>query len=222
MRTNWSRARAILGLLVAIFADLQRRAWWLGRRRSVENMPHSTSIVAPRPVEQRTYVPEVGSLWRPVVDRALSVQATGVLPTADGQMLPQIIVNVDNRPEVADLPRVLTAEVSTEIQATVGANWLADPSITRAILVVTFVEPVTCTWAISFDLPRCLSLLEKVADRQELYVTFHRGSLAELELEDAPGAVFGVVPPEGLVIRVGRPDHLRAILKGWAAQHELR
>ena len=222
MRTNWSRARAILGLLVAIFIDLQRRAWWLGRRRSVENMPHSTSIVAPRRVEQRTHVPEVGSLWRPVVEHALSVQATGMLSTADGHMLPLISLNVDNRPEIADLPRVLTAEVGKGSMATVGANWLADRSITRAILVVTFVEPVTCTWAISFDLPRCLSLLEQVADRQELYVTFRGEPAAEHEPANAPGAVSGVVPPQGLLLHVGRPDHLRAILRGWTAQHELR
>ncbi len=221
MRTNWSRARAILGLLVAIFTDLQRRAWWLGRSRSIQNMPHPTSIIAPRPVEQRTYVPEVGSLWRPVVERALSVQATGMLRAADGQMLPLIIVDVDNRPEIADLPRVLTAEVSPEAQAIVGANWLADPSITRAVLVVTFVEPITCTWAIGFDLPRCLNLLEQVADRQELYVTFRRGAAAEFESGNAPSAAFGVVTPQGLLLRVGRPDHLRAILRGWTAQHEL-
>ena len=35
MRTYWNRKTAILGLLLAIFSDLRRRAWWLGAQKCI-------------------------------------------------------------------------------------------------------------------------------------------------------------------------------------------
>ena len=166
-------------------------------------------------------IPAVGSLWRPVVDRALPVRATGMLRSTDDNMVPMIVLDVTEHPEIADLPRVLATEVTLENPATVGANWLADPSVSQAVLVVTFVEPVTCTWAIGFDLPRCQTLLEQVAEGHELYVAWHVDPVEGLKPENATSAASGEISPPGLLLRVGRPDHLRAILQGWTTEHEL-
>lgn len=219
MRTRWSRTTAILGLLIAIFSDLRRRAWWLGRRSAFEAVPHPTTLVTTRSVEQLGHVPRVGWLWRPVVERALPVQSTATFPGPDGRPLPMVTIDVADRPEIADLPRVLATEVQAERQAVVGTNWLADPSLSQTVLVVTFVEPVTCTWAIGFDLPRCQALLNQVADGHELYVAWHSAPNAETMPADQP--FDATTPPaHGLLLRVGRPDHLRAILDEWTTEHE--
>jgi hypothetical protein len=138
----------------------------------------------------------------------------------DDHLLPMIVVDVADHPEIADLPRVLAAEVHSESQVIVGANWLADPVLSQAVLVVTFVEPVTCTWAISFDLPRCLTGLEYIARGYEFLVVWYPDEAPEFPSEELSGASRDAAEPRGLLLRVGRPDHLRAILNGWLAEHE--
>lgn len=209
----------MLSLLLAIFSDLRRRAWWLGRRSAFEAVPHPTTILAALPAEQAGHVPQVGSLWRSVAERALPVQTLSVISGTAGRGLPMVAIDVADRPDIADLPRVLATEVQSDSQAIVGANWLADLELSQAVLVVTFVEPIICTWAISFDLPRCQVLLRQVADGQELYVAWSASSIsADMSLDQTDKLVNA--PPHGLQLHVGRPDHLRTILDEWTAEHE--
>lgn len=220
MRTRWSRTTAILGLLLAIFSDLRRRAWWLGRRSAFEAVPHPTTLVTTRSIDQSNHVPRVGWLWRPVVERSLSIQSTAAFPGPGGRLLPMVIIDIAEHPEIADLPRVLAAEVHAEGQTMVGANWLADASLSQTVLVVTFVEPVTCTWALSFDLPRCQALLTQVANGHDLYVAWHSAQASEVVMPQDQPYDTSTAPAHCLSLRVGRPDHLRAILDEWSAEHE--
>ena len=130
-----------------------------------------------------------------------------------------VTIDVSDRPDIADLPRVLATELLSESQASVGVNWLADPEVSEAVLAITFVEPINCTWAISFDLPRCQTVLRRVADGQGLYVAWLQNSAS-------PGISFNQAQllasksQRGLQLQVGRTDTLRAILNQWAIEHE--
>ncbi len=170
MRGRWGRAGAITGLLVAIFGDLGRRAWWAYRAGGREQRAIRTSIVARRPADRATHVPLITPAWQPFVAQALPVQATAVALTDEGDQLPVVWIDAAQRPDVADLPRVLNNAAQASDTPVLATQWLADLPARRVVLVVSFVEPVTCSWALSFDLLQCKPTLELAAITAELVV----------------------------------------------------
>src|SRR5919202_3557312 len=74
MRSYWGRTRAVMRLLVAIFSDLRRRAWWAYRAGGLHIHTPRTTIVARRPAEGRTYAPVVTAAWRPLAAHARPVR----------------------------------------------------------------------------------------------------------------------------------------------------
>src|SRR5919199_3936434 len=103
MSSAWRRAGAIAGLLVTIFSDLRRRAWWAYRTGGMHASTPRTTIVAPRPVERHAYVPVVTDVWRAVVAGALPVQGVSTWMREADVVLPVAWVDVTDRPDVADL-----------------------------------------------------------------------------------------------------------------------
>lgn len=192
MRGRWGRAGAISGLLLAIFGDLGRRAWWAYRSGAAHNRPTRTSIVARRPVERATHVPLITPAWQPFVAQALPVQVAAVALTEHDEQLPVIWIDVPQRPDVADLPRVLNHPVPVPDAPMLATQWLADLPARRVVLVVTFVEPVACSWAMSFDLQRWMPTLELVATAGLLVVALRNpprvleGQAPLISLNDIP------------------------------------
>ena len=215
MRKRWGRTSAILGLLVAIFSDLRRRAWWAYRARGMHAHAPRTTIVARRPAERQSYVPVATAEWRPLLQGALPVVTTALSTREQADPLPVVVVDVADRPDIADLPRVLESERGGGIDPSLlGTQWLMDHAAGRAVLIVTFVEPVACTFAISFAVPRHLSVLHPVAGNGELFVTWEGPSPIDVDMPDMhPRA-------EGLLLTLGGSARiqLRAILAAWQAR----
>ena len=192
MRGRWGRAGAISGLLLAIFGDLGRRAWWAYRSGATHQRPTRTSIVARRPVERATHVPLITPAWQPFVAQALPVQAAAMALTEQNERVPVVWIDAAGRPDVADLPRVLNKSVRSSETPVLATQWLANLPARRVVLVVTFLEPVACSWALSFDLQRWTPVLELVATSALLVValnhppTAHDGHLPLISLEDSP------------------------------------
>ncbi len=215
MRTQWSRAGAVLGLLAAIFSDLRRRAWWAYRRGGLAAYEPRTTIVAPRPAEWNVGMPNVDANWRAVVDRALAVEVGGVVLGDGDDALPVAWIDVGERPDVADLPRVLASGADAgDGPPLIATQWLAEPAGQRVILVATLVEPVACTWAVSFDLPRRRALLERIAEAGALWVAWSDLPPADQE----PDPVLAVLPDSGLLLPLnGRAQlQLDVAVRSWA------
>lgn len=211
MRTWWRRTSAGLSLFAAIFGDLRRRAWWAYRRGALEGDRPLVATSARRRVEHATYVPTLTSMWQGVAARALPVLDAKIIIDADGEARPTVVVDVADRPDLADVPRVLRLERRTSTQhAVVATQWLADLEHERVLLVVTFVEPVSATWALSFDIPRTLVVLEQIAISSDIFVVWSEA--------DTPFAS-AVSPSEGIHLTTTRPALLRAILAAWTERH---
>ena len=217
MRRPWGRARAMLGLLAAIFSDLGRRAWWAYRRGGLHMYQPHVTVVARRPGERHTYVPMVTDVWRPVVAQALPVRAVAAAVEEPDDAIPIVWIDVRDRPDIADLPRVLQSEraIGDDVPL-VGTQWLADPDAQRTMLLVTYAEPVACTWAISFDVPRRLGTLERIAAAGELFVAWNEPPSEGDDEEGGPALT--ELPAAGLLLPAGRPAQLEAILTMWAEQ----
>ncbi len=217
MRTYWGRAGAIMGLLVAIFSDLRRRAWWAYRAGGLHVHAPRTTIVAPRPAERQTYVPVVTAIWRPVVARALPVEAASTWIREPGDALPVVWIDVTDRPDIADLPRVLSSERGARGNPPLlGTQWLADHATNRTVLIVTFVEPVTCTWALSFDVPRWIEVLKQIAESGELFVAWDVVLPPWAREDGGLGRATTTMPGNGLLLQIPASTQLRPILAMWA------
>ena len=201
MRARWGRTSAIVGLAIAIFSDLRRRAWWSYRRGAQVERPHTT-LVSQRPGAQRSYIPRVTSEWRTVAASAIDVDT---IAFSDAEATtPVATINVGERPDIVDLPRVIQQEWFNHQQTpVVGTQWLAGQSATEVFLVITFVEPVECTFALRFDLPRTLQALQTVAEGGDLLITWE----VRHDLDDPAES-----GKEGILVRSSRPGQLRAIL----------
>lgn len=211
MGTWWRRTSAGLSLFAAIFGDLRRRAWWAYRRGASEGYRPLVATTARRHAAHEAYVPTLTPLWQGVAARALPVLEARVIVTDDSEARPTVVVDVGDRPDVSDMPRVLRLERQTSAKhAMVATQWLADLDHERILLVVTFVEPVACTWAISFDLPRTIDVLHQIAISSDVSVIW--GSPDEAFVPD-------VSPSEGIHLTVTRPMLLRAILAAWTERH---
>lgn len=216
MRTWWRRTSASVGLLAAIFSDLRRRAWWAYRHGAAEGYRPSVGVTARLRAEQMTYVPTLSASWQNVVAHALPVLDAAVLTNEDGTPRPTIIVDVSERPEVSDAPRVLRQERMTSAgRATVGTQWLADLDHERVLLIVTFVEPVSSTWAFSFDVPRTVALLQQIAVSSDISIIWGQ---ADTDLQTSKPST----PSEGVHLTITRPAQLSAILAAWAEQQGAR
>ena len=219
MSSGWRRARAVAGLLVTIFSDLRRRAWWAYRTGGIHTHAPRTTVVAPRPVERHAYVPVVTDVWRAVAARALPVQGVTTWTREADEILPVAWIDVTDRPDVADLPRVLSSGRDASADRPVlGTQWLVDEPANRTLLVVTFVEPVGCTFALSFDIPRHLAILRQIADAAELCIAWEMPPRTWEEHDDRSGQVMTAMPDHGLRLPISRPAQLRAILSMWAAR----
>ena len=192
MRGRWGRAGAMAGLLVAIFGDLGRRAWWAYRGGASAQRPTRTSIVARRPADRATHVPLITPAWQHFVAQALPVQAAAVALTDEGSQLPVVWIDTANRPDVADLPRVLSHVAHPSDTPVLATQWLADLPAHRVVLVVSVIEPVTCSWALSCDLLRYKPVLELAAITGELVLaqrnppTVYAGHLPLIPLREIP------------------------------------
>jgi hypothetical protein len=215
MGMQWSRLGPGLRLLLAIFADLGRRAWWAYRAHGLHTPRPHTTLVAPRPAEARPYAPLVTPAWRAVAARALPVQAIAKWQRDAESLIPVVWIDVADRPDVADLPRVLEMEQGARDARTLAATqWLADQVTQHAVLVVTFVEPVATTWALSFDLRRWATELERFDAPDELLVTWG----APPPAPDTSRSLLVEPPSAGLLLSLNRPYQLRAILRLDAAR----
>ncbi len=137
MRTWWRRNSAVLGLLAAIFSDLRRRAWWAYRHGSSQGFRPTVSVTARRRAEHAAYVPTLSASWHGVAARALPVLDAEVIVAEAGVSRPTVVVDVADRPDVSDTPRVLRQErSSSDGHAVVGTQWLADLDHDRVLLVV--------------------------------------------------------------------------------------
>jgi hypothetical protein len=219
MLTAWRRTRAIVSLLVTIFSDLRRRAWWAYRTGGIHTQAPRMTIVAPRPVERHAYVPVVTDVWRAVVARALPVQGAATWMREAEVILPVAWIDVTDRPDVADLPRVLSSGRDASADRPVlGTQWLVDEAAQRTVLVVTFVEPVACTFALSFDVPRRLAVLRQIADASELCIAWEVPPRPWNENDDRSDRVITAMPDYGLRLPISRSAQLRAIVSMWAAR----
>lgn len=215
MARFWGRLGVALGLLAAIFSDLRRRAWWAYRARGVDNDWPRTTIVARRPVERQSYVPVVTPMWAAVAARALPVFDAAVMQRDEDDALPVVFVNTAARPDIADLPRVLRDSPASDGPPVMATQWLVDEAAGRALLVVTYVEPVACTWALSFDVPGRRGVLEAIAVAGELFVAWDARSTPQEE-DGAPERLIPTVPRRGLLLSISRPTQIHAILALWA------
>lgn len=216
MHIPWSRTGAILALLGAIVSGLGRRAWWAYRGRGWHGSAPRTTIVARRPTDRYSYVPRVTPAWNVVVAGALPIQAEATVLKGPDEVLPVIWIDVAERPDIADLPRVLAGDQAAgDGPPLLAAQWLADCPGQRIVLVVTVVEPVTCTWAVNFELPHRRLLLERIVDAGELFVGW--SDLALVGLEDEPSGL----PREGLLLRMDNRAELNAILAMWTGRHDV-
>ncbi len=216
MRTQWSRAGAVLGLLAAIFSDLRRRAWWAYRRGGLPAYEPRTTIVAPRPAEWNMVMPNVDANWRAVVERALAAQAGGVVLGDGGDSLPVVWIDAGERPDIADLPRVLGSGADAgDGPPLIAAQWLADLERQRVVLVATLVEPVACTWAIGFDLPRRRALLERIVEEGALWVAW---SDLPPRADQEPDPVLTALPDSGLLLPLNGRARLQlgTTVRAWA------
>lgn len=207
MRTWWRRKSAVVGLLAAIFSDLRRRAWWAYRHGSSDGYRPTVGVTARRRVEHTTYVPTLSASWQSVAAHALPVLEAEVIMTDEGTPQPTILVDITARPDVSDTPRVLRQErTATGGHVVVGTQWLADLDHDRILLVVTFIEPVASTWALSFDVPRTLAALQQIAARSDISVVWTQA--------DRPGAESTTLS-DGIHLTVTRSSQLKAILGAW-------
>lgn len=218
MRGRWGRIRVIGGVLAAILSDLRRRAWWAYRRGGVPVYSPPTTIVARLPAERGTYVPRVTAIWQPLAADALPVQRVALLGREPDDALPLAFIDVTDRPDIADLPRVISGADGQDTTL-IGMQWLADRAEHRIILVITVVEPVACTWAVSFDPRRWAETLQHVADTGELFVAWDRTSQPERPGRK-PGVPLTRLPSAGLLLPLNQLARvqLRAILNAWVAE----
>lgn len=208
MHKRMGRAGAVIGLFVAILSDLRRRAWWAYRRGALTTPPPRTTIVARRDEERSAHIPVVTPAWRAVVARSLPAQAAAVT-ILDQAVLPLVWIDTQARPDIADLPRVMTREQQRGDRSVIATQWLVgEPNV--VVLIVTVAEPVICTWAISFDLHHWQSVLEQIAVAEQLFVTWGSPPLSVL---DDPSLVFlEAAPLTGLHLPLRSASQLRAIL----------
>lgn len=210
----WGRLSVAAGLLAAIFSDLRRRAWWSYRARGADRDWPRTMIVARRPAERRSYVPMVTPMWDAVAARALPVIATTIMRRDEDDPAPVVFVDTPERPDIADLPRVLASAAASGGPPVLATQWLADRTADRVLLVVTYVEPVACTWALSFAVPRRRALLNRIAATGELWVAWD-SSVAQNVADDEAERWMPALPPVGLLVPISRPSQIHEILAVW-------
>jgi hypothetical protein len=145
----------------------------------------------------------------------LPVLKAGALEQLE-QQLPLVAVDVATRPDVADLPRVLRGGPAAGGTPAMATQWLVDYEAGWTILVVTFVEPVACTFALSFDVPRWIDVLQQIAEAGELVVAWDIPDGARQRGADRPAARQTNIPGDGLRFSIDRPGQLRAILAAWS------
>lgn len=213
MSGQWSRVGAGIQLFLAIFGDLRRRAWWAYRAHGLHLQRPQTTIVARRPGAAQPAVPLVTGAWKTVVAGALTAHTVTSGSRRQGPPLPVARIDVATRPDIADLPRVLHAEGAAYGDPTLAATqWLADPNGGHAFLIVTFVEPVDCTFALAFDLHEWRAMLERFAPVEMLMLVWE-----DQEPHDIMKVEDRELPWPGLVLALNRPQQLTAILR-----HEFR
>lgn len=213
MRERWERTGAITRLLMAIFGNLSRRAWWAYHGGPARPAPARTSIVARRPTERHTFAPQVNAAWQAVAAGALPCLGTAVTVAEDGDAVPVVWIDASGRPDIADLPRVLNASGEPPLLAT---QWLADFAAGRCLLVVTFVEPVAASWAVAFGLRDAAAALERIPATGALVIA--------LEPPPHPTGAVGLAavpepdPRQSLWLPITSTLQLRAVLLRWQEQ----
>jgi hypothetical protein len=167
MRLRLGRVRAATSLLLTIFDTLRQRTWWAYRGAALPPRAPRIAVVAQRAPDRATYVPRLTAAWRSLAAQALTVEATSLVIDRDGALLPVVWIDGRQRPDIADLPRVLQREPDPALLAT---QWLLDRAQDRVLLIVTLAEPVSHTWAIAFDLSRYTGVLQRIAQAGQLVV----------------------------------------------------
>lgn len=215
MQVLFRRVGTITGLLLAILSDLRRRAWWAYRSTEIHRRQPIPMIIAQRPADALPYVPQVTPPWRAVADAALPVAGAALVIEEGGTLQPIVWLNVDQRPDVGDLPRVLRTEQDESDQPLIATQWLADLPHSQAIVVITYIEPVACTWAVSFNLQNDRTVLEQIATTACLIVAFNHPPSSSQPSKQL-FIVSTALPVAHLTLPIEAPHHLRAILSQWA------
>jgi hypothetical protein len=88
---------------------------------------------------------------------------------ADGKLLPLIILDTTNRP---DIDEVVSAHQNADVSGDVDTSWLKrswrDRSHLR--LLFEFIQPVACTAIVSFELRRHAPFVDQIALNEGLYI----------------------------------------------------
>jgi hypothetical protein len=105
---------------------------------------------------------------RPTHDRPALLAAgdLGLSLTDEGEIVPTVIVDAADHPEVADLARVHSIEGVGDLRTT--ARRVTTPTGDLLLLGVSLTVPVQAAFAVSFVLPDDGPFLEAVAERGRL------------------------------------------------------
>jgi hypothetical protein len=210
MSREWSRWRAIAGLLLAILNDVRRRAWWAYRRGSLAPVEPRIALIARRETQARPYAPRLTPAWQALAERALRIEAAGIAIVRQRAVVPVVWIDAAERPEIRDLPRVLRQERAAG-EPVVATQWLHDSGTRTVLLVITFVDPATSSWALRFDPATHAALLERIIRSGRLIV------LCESPLDpNEHGEIVAAwhdEPPRAIPLPIASAGQLVAILE---------
>lgn len=129
-------------------------------------------------------------------DGAVPVRSVGRTTVEGGDRpLPAILLDVTDRPDVADLARVHATEGMGDVRTAAAVLGHGDPSGWRLRLEVAVDRPVTCRFHVVLDLVESLGVLRDVAET---------GLLVFATGEPAPGATW-------LAVEIDRPQLAEAL-----------
>jgi hypothetical protein len=210
MRTQLRRVGAVLGLLLIVFNNLARRTWWAYRLGQPPQSTPRITTMAQRPSEPRTGMRPVDTTWRPLVEQALPVQAVAAYNNmAQTDLLPVVWIDATDRPDVADLPRILASGTHAgHDPAVVASDWFRDIEAERTVLIITFVEPVVCTCSISFDQSKWTAIRDLIAETENLFVALEPPPPTLEHVESGLPAVFDSSLPYGFLLSIPRTEVL--------------
>lgn len=218
MPARFQRIGLVVQLLLAIFADLRRRAWWAYRAGFRQQGAPPIARVERRVAEPEIRAPLVTAAWRPLADRALPLLQSARVELSSGESCAAIWIDVRGRPDIADLPRILESGARASTTAPVAATqWLFDPPSHTVILIATIVDPVTATCPVRFQLPDHRALLELIAATAQLGIAFGPPPMLPRHLTLPLSDPLTLSP--GMILPIASTAQLRHIL--WADEHSI-
>jgi hypothetical protein len=101
----------------------------------------------------------------PIVSEA-AIMSRGI---ADGKLLPLIILDTRERPDIDD---VVTAHQNPDASGDVNASWLKPSWLDRSEmrLLLEFVQPVACVVIVAFELRHYAGFVDQIVQNEGLYI----------------------------------------------------